>query len=837
MTESNGADYRKGENVMNETRLDAKKQALDQKWMVTTSVHPFSLILGLVLMITALGLGVAMQQPPAPKPSTVQADEFSAARAWPLLERLLGDGVPHPVGTEANARVRDRIMGELTTLGYTVETQSTFACRTARAICGYVDNIVTRLPGRTTGPAVLLTAHYDSVGAGPGAADDMASVAIILEIARMLRMEGPLRNPVIFLLSDGEEPLLLGAEAFVAEHPWAAEVGVVINLEARGTRGQSHLFETSADDAWLIAAYAAAAPRPMASSVWGDFVPGNTDLNVYKEAGVAGVNFAFSEEVAHYHTPLDNLSHLDPGSLQHQGDNVLAMTRALAGMDLADLPAGDSVYMNLLPGLVLRLPAEWTIWFALASFLLWFGLGVVMIRRGELSVPAPLWGLLAMGLVLMGAVLFGLAATVAISYLSGVYEPWHAYPLPSLVAIWAGALLGLALSATMLARPAGFWGLSLGVWLGWSVFFVLTAWSLPGASVLFLVPTMIATLLLTGVGFTRLRFLPWAPELASVGAAFAASYVWLPTVWPMLVFEGDGGRFLGAFVGLGMGLGISALASLFALRQTSGQLRRWLVASPAVIMLAAVVVAVLVPPYSELRPQRLNLLHFEDRSLGEAYWLIDNDWWPNADLKVPQALRQAGGFGDERVAVLPWSSSPYPVAMATPASVPGPKVEVLADDQMGRERVVQLQLRSPRRGDWLALHIPQAAKLKRLEVMGTSYILAPDISKEGYQTFECYSPACDGLKVALHLESNDSFEVFVVDYASGLPPAGARLIQARPKNAVPSGEGDVSLMADRVLIGAERTPTTGTRRPASLPIAGWSPDASWDIERDTQKWK
>ena len=46
---------------------------------------------------------------------------------------------------------------------------------------------------------------------------------------------------------------------------------------------------------------------------------------------MAGVNFAFSEEVAHYHTPLDSLHHLDPGSLQHQGDNALAMTRTLAG--------------------------------------------------------------------------------------------------------------------------------------------------------------------------------------------------------------------------------------------------------------------------------------------------------------------------------------------------------------------------------------------------------------------------------------------------------------------------------------------------------------------------
>lgn len=769
---------------------------------VRTGVHPLSLILGLVLTIMALGLSVATQQPPAPKPSTAPANEFSAARAWPLVERLLGDGAPHPVGTEANAWERDRIVDELTALGYRVATQSTFACRTARSVCGYVDNLVTRLPGRSTGPAVLLTAHYDSVGAGPGAADDMASVAIILEIARMLRAEAPLRNPIIFLLSDGEEPLLLGAEAFVAEHPWADEVGAVINLEARGTRGQSGLFETSANNAWLIAAYAAYAPRPVASSVFGDFAPGNTDLKVYKEAGMAGVNFAFIEEVAHYHTPLDNLSHLDMGSLQHQGDNALAMTRAFAGMDLADPPAGDNVYMNLLPDLVLRLPAGRVIVCGLASMLLLLGLGVVMIRRGELSAGVPLWGLLAVVLGLMGAALLGLAASATIGYLSGVYEAWHAQPLPSLVAIWAGALLGLALSATMLARRAGFWGLSLGVWLWWSMLFVVTAWSLPGVSVLFIVPTVIATLLLVGLGFTRLRTLPWVPELASAAAVFAASYIWLPTMWPMLGFEGDGGLFLGASVGLGMAMGASPLVPLFASRRADGP-RRWLAASLAVVMLAAAVVAVLVPPYSELRPQRLNLLHFEDRSSNKAYWMVDNDWWPNAELRVPQALRQAGGFGGERVAVLPWSSSPYPVATATPTLAPAPAVEVLADNRTGSQRVVQLELRSPRRGHWLALHIPQAAGLERLEVMGTPYTLEPEISEDGYQTFECYGVACDGLKLALYLERNDPFEVYIVDYSPGLPQAGAALIQARPKTAVPSGEGDLSMIADRVLIGAD----------------------------------
>jgi Zn-dependent M28 family amino/carboxypeptidase len=204
---------------------------------------------------------------------------------------------------------------------------------------------------------VLLTAHYDSVAAGPGAADNIAGVATILEIARIMSAEAPMGNPIIFLLSDGEEPALLGAEAFLAKHPWAAEVGVVVNLEARGTSGQSILFETTENNSWLIDVFIAHAPRPIVNSLYDEiykFQPNHTDLTIYEMAGIPGINFGFFEDFAHYHTPLDNLTNLNPGSVQHQGDNALAAVRAFAELDLLHPPAGNSVSLDLLPGVILR---------------------------------------------------------------------------------------------------------------------------------------------------------------------------------------------------------------------------------------------------------------------------------------------------------------------------------------------------------------------------------------------------------------------------------------------------------------------------------------------------
>ncbi|WP_440064670.1 M28 family peptidase [Streptosporangium sp. OZ121] len=93
-----------------------------------------------------------------------------------------------------------------------------------------MDNIVATLPGRDPTGTVMVAAHYDSAAMGPGASDDGAAVAAMLETVRALRAQedqegrgggGNLRNDLVFLMTDGEEDGVLGAEAFVREHPLA----------------------------------------------------------------------------------------------------------------------------------------------------------------------------------------------------------------------------------------------------------------------------------------------------------------------------------------------------------------------------------------------------------------------------------------------------------------------------------------------------------------------------------------------------------------------------------------------------------------------------------------
>ena len=68
-------------------------------------------------------------------------------------------------------------------------------------------------------------------------------------------------------------------------------------------------------------------------------MPNDTDLTIYKQYGMAGLNFAFVGGLYYYHSPEDTPANLDPRTLQHQGENLLAMARQFGQVDLDDVSA------------------------------------------------------------------------------------------------------------------------------------------------------------------------------------------------------------------------------------------------------------------------------------------------------------------------------------------------------------------------------------------------------------------------------------------------------------------------------------------------------------------
>ena len=190
-------------------------------------------------------ISVLRYAPPAVAPASAPSDHFSAARANEVQERLVGDGSTRFVGTDGNARGRAVIAAELSRFGWAVESQQDWSC-TFHGACAFVTNVIGRLQGTAPGEhdGVLVSAHHDSVLAGPGASDDGLGTAALLETARALSAGSRPRRTIVALFADGEETGLLGAGAFL-RHPLAGSIGTTVNIDARGNHGPSQMFETS----------------------------------------------------------------------------------------------------------------------------------------------------------------------------------------------------------------------------------------------------------------------------------------------------------------------------------------------------------------------------------------------------------------------------------------------------------------------------------------------------------------------------------------------------------------------------------------------------------------
>jgi hypothetical protein len=488
--------------------------------------------------IALAGVGAVVYSPPAPRSADIPPNEFSAARARVILKDLVGDGIPHPALSKQNAVVRERILQYFREFGYDPAVQG--FRRTGRGIRiaePVVQNIVVRRRGQEPGRAIMLAAHYDSVARGPGASDDGVAVAAILEIARMLRELPPSRNDIILLITDAEEGGLVGARGFVEEHPWASEVGVAINLEARGTSGPSLMFETSEDSAWLISLFARHVSRPTTSSLYYEVykrLPNDTDFTVFKEHGIEGYNFAFVRYVQNYHTKNDDFEHADPGSLQHHGQNAWQLLTALADFDLDQRTAGRAIYTDVLATFVVRWPASINL--ALAVALLAFTLATSVMARSRGLFMRFRWRILV-------AIALPLASGALLARFTGIGGAMRVdNAFPAILAYWCLEIL--VAFATCRYTPLGradMWSAWSAVWVCWNAIGVAAAWFVPGTSFLFLLPGAVAAL--TGLLAALLPKLKSGRGLLAAACLgpIAAAVLWVPMQF--LLYDGIGFLF------------------------------------------------------------------------------------------------------------------------------------------------------------------------------------------------------------------------------------------------------------------------------------------------------
>ena len=185
-------------------------------------------------------------------------------------------------------------------------------------------------------PYLMFVAHYDSRYAqimpedtvwSKGAADDGYGVGVTLEtLSQLLKKKADWKQGVKVLFTDAEEVGMVGMKAQWANDKEVFDnVGLMINLEARGPYGPCLLFETSPGNEKLMELYSKVADYKYTYSlttVVYTFMPNFTDFTIVKDE-IPGLNFSTIADVNHYHTDKDNFDNINEATIQHYGAQVL----------------------------------------------------------------------------------------------------------------------------------------------------------------------------------------------------------------------------------------------------------------------------------------------------------------------------------------------------------------------------------------------------------------------------------------------------------------------------------------------------------------------------------
>jgi hypothetical protein len=743
--------------------------------MVSRLLH-WALLSALLLVAAVV---VWLVQPPQPLAATAPASVFAAGRAMRDLAVIARE--PHSMGTPANAAVHDYLVRRCRDLGLHVSLQDTtiFTASFGQLIGGRVQNIVARLPGqRPGGKAVLVLAHYDSQPHTPGAGDDGAGVAAMLETIRALRTGPPLTHDVIWLFTDGEEAGLLGARAYAADTArLRREVGVALNFEGRGNRGPSVLFEVNPQNGWVMREFAQAAPVAFASSLFYEvyrYLPNDTDFTPLRQAGLTGLNFAYTDGFSYYHSPADTPAHLDLGSLQHQGAYMLSLVRHFGTISLGHMKEPDYTFFNPIGHWLVHYPAAWNLPLTLLTLTVLLMAIALAQRRGRIGWLSLLGGIVAWlgGLLLMLAVGYGLLAGI-----KALYPQYQAFYSATFYNIWAYQVALLALSAAFFLAYYGWLGrwvrpdaLVGGALLIGLLLLGLMQWQIASSAFLLIFPLLGAS-----VGWVlQLRQNPSrSPGLADGLLLLPAVALLVQYQYVTLIIFGGGPLVLATLLLLALLLGLGLPVLLPVLRQRY--------ALPTLSFATAGVALAVGHATSQPtanRPQQTHLFYTLAADLGRAYWLSA---LPQPDAWTRQVLTQPH-YGP-LPAALPGTPTPILYQEAPRLALGPPQLVVLTDSLLAGQRHVQVLVR-PGRAEVrsLRLLLPAGHALRSLHVAGY-HVPLPDLANPELNiTF--YAPRAAGELLDLKLATASPLQVVVTSRSLGLPPgAGLPLL---PSSVVPA---------------------------------------------------
>jgi len=773
----------------------------------------------LLLLLIALVVIRGTEPPPLDyqKAPVTEFSEDAAMRDVREIARL-----PHPLASAEHERVREYIVGRLRELGTNPEVQTVTVARRppfGPETWAVVRNVVTRIPGSATTPgpaggpplkstgAVLMVANYDSVPSGPGAGDDAASVAAILDTIRALKADrqprNDLRNDLIILFTDGQANGMLGAKGFLETYPALREVKVVLNFDNRGDQGPSILYQTSARDSWLVGQFAYAAPFPRGASVAVSLyrrTPDETDLTDFIKLGMDGMTFGASGGSARYQTELDNPDLLDPRTLRHQGTYALSMARRFGSIELRDPRIDDAVFF-VAAGSLLDYSARYALPLAfLVTILVVVGLGIGILegRFNARSIAA-------------GAALYTLALALAVLEARGTWllmAAFAGYRMLPIGTTYGGGYYVVASLAiifgslwaiyVLMSRTIRAQNLAAGALAVWTVLMLASSIGLPGFSYLFTWPLLFATLALSYRSAATNQHETIRPAIRPAILAMVGLVPGTAMLAPAFVAGADGTIFFlvlsGLIAALLFGLFIPYMDLL-----TSG--RRWIV--PMVSAMIAIVMIIkgnAASTFNASRPHPDSMFYLLDTDRGQAtYASLDSQ----PDVFTAQFFHRhvRAGWLARLTGLAAYDASRDTLEKIPPLrdfaslnkgrTIEGdapliraaaPTIKVLDDASKDGARLVKVHVASARGAPIIWMSVPFGVSVLGSSIDGKS---PGDQVTNGWTGWYWNAPA-SGFDLELKLASQGPFALTVIDQTAGLPETPELSIKPRPAGTMPT---------------------------------------------------
>ncbi|MGB2116459.1 MAG: M28 family peptidase [Flavobacteriaceae bacterium] len=693
---------------------------------------------------------------------------------------------PHHASHPNHEAVKNYILSYLNKLGLETQIQEGFSHNPKWKSVVYNKNILVRIKGTSNTKALMLLSHYDSnPHSAPGASDAAVGVATILEGLRAyLHQEKKPKNDIIILLTDNEELGLNGAHLFVKNHPWARDIGVILNFEARGTTGPSYmLMETNGGNQNLLNGFIEANPRyPVANSLAYSIykmLPNDTDLTPFRAIGnIDGFNFAFIDNHFHYHTALDNVDNVDPKAIKHQGTYLMPLLNYFSEVDLSVLKSeNNDVYINL-PFIkmvhysYLWITPMWILACLIFVFLFLFGL-----YKRRIVFKQVCLGFIPLFLVVTSNFILGYYGWKIIQYVYPQYqEILHNFPYNGHDYIWGFVLLATLIcyiiynyffkignTASLLIAPIFLWLMLNG----------LIAFELKGASFLILPVYFALIILALLISFKKIRI-----ELTTV------------LTIPMIVIMFP---FLKMFpVGLGLNniVASTILVSLmFCL--SLGWLYYYKKRNAITAILGILCAVLFISAHAKSnfnveRPKPNSLVYFYNSDTDKAYWMSYDkmlDGWNS-----PFFIKEKTVSIDETGIKTPGSKYNTRFCYAAKANIKPLKplfFEKLNDTIIGNDKRVTCMIAPQRKTDKMDIFIDSNQPITAIKANGVS--IEPKAFKANMpqKLLSFYVADNNAIELVIDYNKNDNASLIIFEIANDIFSNDLFKINERPAHMIP----------------------------------------------------